>query len=87
MKDLYVHTDMYVFDGPWYQNEGGEAKQLKGSMDLTAGAEFNIVKNIKLWAQFNNILGKEYQRWNQYPVYGFNFMGGVVFSFAQNNSK
>lgn len=87
MKDLYVHTDMYVFDGPWYQNESGDAKQLKGSMDLTAGAEFNIVKNIKLWAQFNNILGKEYQRWNQYPVYGFNFMGGVVFSFAQNNSK
>jgi hypothetical protein len=87
LKDLYVHTDMYVFDGPWYQNASGDAKQSKGSMDLTAGAEFNIVKNIKLWAQFNNILGKEYQRWNQYPVYGFNFMGGVVFSFAQNNSK
>jgi len=52
-------------------------------MDLSAGLEFKIINNLKLWAQFNNMLNKEYQRWNQYPVYGFNFLGGVVFSFAQ----
>jgi hypothetical protein len=87
LKDLFVTTDLYAFDGPWYQNDNGDAKQLKGSVDLSAGAEFKILENIKLWAQFNNVFNKEYQRWNQYPVYGFNFLGGVVFSFAQKTTK
>ena len=29
----------------------------------------------------NNIFDDKYQRWNQYQVYGFNLLGGVVFSF------
>ena len=56
---------------------------LNGAVDLNAGLEFQITKNINLWTQFNNIFNKEYQRWNQYPVYGFNFVGGIVFSFDQ----
>jgi hypothetical protein len=83
LKDLYVNSELYAFDGPWYTTKTGRGN-LQGAMDLSAGLEFKIVNNIKLWAQFNNLLNKEYQRWNQYPVYGFNFLGGVVFSFAQN---
>jgi hypothetical protein len=82
LKDLYVNANLFAFDGPWSLTKNGR-KNLQGAMDLSAGLEFKIVDNIKLWAQFNNILNKEYQRWNQYPTYGFNFMGGVVFSFAQ----
>lgn len=84
MKDLYVKGDIYAFNGTWYRTKESSGK-LPGAADLGAGAEFNITKNVKLWAQFNNILNKEYQRWNQYPVYGFNLMGGVIYSFAQNN--
>lgn len=84
LKDLYVNSEFYAFRGPWYQQKGGKSNNLGGAVDLSAGLEFKIVDNIKLWAQFNNILSNEYQRWNQYPVYGFNFLGGVVFSFAQN---
>ncbi|MES2881214.1 MAG: hypothetical protein V4676_03630, partial [Bacteroidota bacterium] len=83
LKDLYVNTTLYAFGGPQSKSKSGE-KMLQGAMDLTAGLEFKIVKNVKLWAQFNNIFNSEYQRWNQYPNYGFNFLGGVVFSFAQN---
>ncbi|ANE49901.1 hypothetical protein [Flavisolibacter tropicus] len=85
LKDLYLKTDLYAFDGSWYMVKDG-SKRLQGSMDLSAGLEFAIVKNVKLWAQFNNILNREYQRWPQYPVYGFNFLGGVVFSFAKPNN-
>ncbi len=84
LKDLFVHGDLYAFDGPWYLTKGGGRANLQGAIDLSAGLEFKIVKNIKLWAQFNNIFNKQYQRWNQYPVYGFNLLGGVVFSFAQS---
>jgi outer membrane receptor protein involved in Fe transport len=81
---LYVTTDLYTFDGPQYLTKGGGRGNLPSAMDLSAGLEFRIIKNLKLWAQFNNLFNSEYQRWNQYPVYGFNFLGGVVFSFAQS---
>jgi len=84
LKDLYVNSELYMFDGPWYGTKNNGRGNLQGAVDLSAGLEFKIVNNIKLWAQFNNLLNKEYQRWNQYPVYGFNFLGGVVFSFTQN---
>ncbi|HWJ29497.1 MAG TPA: hypothetical protein VNS32_23360, partial [Flavisolibacter sp.] len=82
IKDLYVNSIFYVFDGPWALTKNG-SHNMPVASDLSAGIEFKIVNNIKLWAQFNNIFNKEYQRWNQYPVYGFNLLGGVVFSFGQ----
>jgi hypothetical protein len=84
LKDLYVKSDFLAFGGAPYQTKADEGKT-KGAMDVSAGLEFQVVKNVKLWAQFNNILNREYERWKQYPVYGFNFLGGVVFSFAKQN--
>ena len=84
LKDLYVTTDLYAFDGPQYLRKDGSRGNLSSAMDLSAGLEFKIIDNLKLWAQFNNMFNNQYQRWNQYPVYGFNFLGGVVFSFAQS---
>ena len=85
VKDLYVNSELYIFDGPLYQQKGGGRGNLGSAADLSAGLEFKVYKNIKLWGQFNNITSSQYQRWNQYPVYGFNFLAGVVFSFAQKN--
>ncbi len=83
IKDLWLKGDVFGWGGPKYKKSDDSDGRLKGAFDLNAGLEFKITKNINLWAQFNNITNKEYQRWNQYPVYGFNFVGGVVFSFAQ----
>jgi hypothetical protein len=87
LKDLYVNTSLYIFDGPWSLTKQGKTNNLPMASDLSAGLEFKVYKNIKLWMQFNNIFNKEYQRWNQYPVYGFNFLGGIVFSFAQKSQS
>lgn len=83
IKDLWLKTDLFTWNGPKYKKKDGSVGDLAGATDLSAGLEFKITKNINLWTQFNNIFNKEYQRWNQYPVYGFNFVGGVVFSFDQ----
>jgi hypothetical protein len=85
IKDLWLKTDLYAWSGAHYMKKNGSSGKLPGATDLNAGLEFKITKNINLWTQFNNIFNKEYQRWNQYPVYGFNFVGGVVFSFDQKN--
>ncbi len=81
LKDLWLKSDLFVWEGSQYMTQSGGSAQLKGSIDLNAGIEFRITKNINLWTQFNNIFNKTYQRWNQYPSYGFNFLGGVIFAF------
>lgn len=85
IKDLWLKTDLFAWSGPKYLKKNGGVGDLGSAFDLNAGLEFKITKNINLWTQFNNIFNKEYQRWNQYPVYGFNFVGGIIFSFAQKN--
>lgn len=85
IKDLWVKGDLYAWGGPKFMKNDGSVGELSGAFDLNAGLEFRITKYLNLWTQFNNILNKQYQRWNQYPVYGFNFTGGVVFSFNQKN--
>ena len=85
IKDLWLKTDLFAWSGPRYLRANGSDGKLSGAFDLNAGLEFRVTKNINVWTQFNNILNKEYQRWNQYRVYGFNFVGGIVFSFDQKN--
>jgi len=85
IKDLWLKTDLFAWSGSQYLKKDNTPAKLDGAFDLNAGLEFKITKNINLWTQFNNLFNKEYQRWNQYPVYGFNFVGGVVFSFDQKN--
>ncbi len=85
IKDLWLKGDLFAWSGPHYMKKDGSPGKLDGATDLNAGLEFKITKSLNLWAQFNNIFNKEYQRWNQYPVYGFNFTGGIVFSFDQKN--
>jgi hypothetical protein len=83
IKDLWLKGDLFAWSGSRYLQKDGTDDKLGGAFDLNAGLEFKITKNLNLWAQFNNIFNREYQRWNQYPVYGFNFVGGIIFSFAQ----
>jgi hypothetical protein len=85
IKDLWLKGDLFAWSGPRYLQKDGSIGKMDGALDLNAGLEFRITKNINLWTQFNNIFNKEYQRWNQYRVYGFNFVGGIIFSFDQKN--
>ncbi len=85
IKDLWLKADLFAWTGPKYLKKDGSSGRLDGAADLNAGLEFKITKSLNLYTQFNNIFNKTYQRWNQYPVYGFNFTGGIVFSFAQKN--
>ncbi len=81
LKDLWLKSDLFIWEGSQLMRQNGSSAQLKGSIDLNAGMEFRIAKNFNLWSQFNNIFNNTYQRWNQFPSYGFNFLAGVIFAF------
>ncbi len=79
-KDFYVTADLFYFEGNWYKTKTSTDKT-KVALDLNAGLEFRVAKNVMLWLQFNNLLNSKYQRWQQYPVLGFQALGGVKLNF------
>jgi hypothetical protein len=80
--DLQIKADLFYRSGPLYRDAFSlSAKRLSPAMDMNLGFEFGIMPKLNLWLQMNNLFNNTYQRWNQYPVFGFNVMGGVVYSF------
>jgi outer membrane cobalamin receptor len=63
-------------------NEGlKEAVKMKTAIDIGFGAEYRINKMISAFADINNILNQNYQRWYEYPVQGILVMAGVKLTF------
>lgn len=87
INDLYFKTDFVGWDGPSYRNINGDARKGDKAYDMSAGLEFSVTKSIDLWLQMNNVFNNRYERWNQYQVYGFNVLGGVIFRFAQKKQN
>ena len=79
-KRLLIKGDIYIFGGA-NSNADQVAVSLKGGTDLSAGLEFKINKQFSVWLDANNILDDRYERWRNYPVYGINFLGGIIVNF------
>jgi hypothetical protein len=80
-KQVLIKGDLSAFSGAKALLKNGAEKTLKGGTDLSAGAEFKINKQFSAWLDFNNLLNSKYERWNNYPVYGFQVIGGILVHF------
>ena len=49
--------------------------------NLYAGADYELMKNLKVYAKINNLLNKEYVRHDAYPAQKMNFLAGVSLQF------
>ncbi|HXL55483.1 MAG TPA: hypothetical protein VN958_04450, partial [Chitinophagaceae bacterium] len=58
------------------------SQKLKPAADVNLGVEFTILPQLNGWVQVNNLFNNKYERWNQYPVLGFNVLAGIVYSFG-----
>jgi hypothetical protein len=63
-----------------YANYTNEVK-LDAFTDINLGIEYRYKKHISAFVNFNNLANNSYQRWYNYPVYGFNLLGGFNFTF------
>ncbi len=81
LKDLQVKADLFYLGGSMFKTGSIPPTRLSPGLDLNIGGEFYVQKNWRIWLQMNNLFNNTYQRWNQYPVFGFNVMAGVVYSF------
>ncbi|MEO7450011.1 MAG: hypothetical protein ABIU63_03280 [Chitinophagaceae bacterium] len=83
-KDFFLKGDLYGYRAAPYRGRVGSSfKDFTGQSgaDVSAGVEFKVTRALNLWLQMNNVFNNKYERWHQYPVYGFNILGGIVFSF------
>ena len=85
MKDLWLRSDIFLWDGAQYKGKNLDNYKGEGGFDWSAGLEFRITRQLNLWVQMNNIFNNRYERWNQYEAYGFNILGGIVYSFGQKH--
>ncbi len=80
-KQVLIKGDLAAFSGGAFLLKDGSDIKLGGGTDLSAGLEFAINKRFSAWLDFNNIFNNKYKRWNNYPVYGLNILGGAIFKF------
>ena len=81
-KKLFVTADFYMLKGIKAKNfQSGEVTKLPVISDLNFKIDYLLTKNFSAFVSINNVLGKQYQRYQYYPQQGLNFIGGLSFSF------
>jgi hypothetical protein len=81
LEQLHLGVNGDFWDGLYARNADGSTHKMPAFLDLSANAEYNFIPRLSAFIQLNNILGTQYQRWNQYDSYGFNIIGGIRFKF------
>ncbi|MFT4758184.1 MAG: hypothetical protein ACI9XO_002441 [Paraglaciecola sp.] len=82
MEDkLRLKASVFVENGVPIPSTTTEKESLNSLFDLSLGAEYWLVDNFGLFAEVNNILDNERQRWQYYPTYGINFLIGATARF------
>ncbi|NJN41206.1 MAG: hypothetical protein HC811_02150 [Flammeovirgaceae bacterium] len=59
----------------------GQIVELKEALDLNVRVDYFVSKQFSLFIRMNNILSTEYPVYINYPVRGFQAMGGVSWVF------
>jgi hypothetical protein len=81
-KKLFITADLYVLSGIKAKNfQSGKVSKLPAISDLNFKIDYLLTRNFSAFIAINNLLGKEYQRYQYYPQQGINFIGGLSFSF------
>lgn len=81
LKDLKLSTDIIAVGSRYAKVYNDDPVKLKGIFDLNLGALYSYSNSISVFCDINNVLNKNYQYWNHYPVRGINVLAGVSVSF------
>ncbi len=81
-KKLFITSDLYFLKGIKAKNfQSGTVTKLPVVVDLNFKVDYLLTQNFSAFVALNNVLGKQYQRYQYYPQQGLNFIGGLSFSF------
>jgi hypothetical protein len=81
-KKVLVKVDLITQGGMKALSPGdGKVVKIPAAFDLNARLEYLFSQSVSAFLQFNNITSNKYQIYLNYPVRGFQVMGGVTWSF------
>ncbi len=72
---------LFVQNGVNVRDNKGIAQRLDGLFDINIGGEYWFLKNIGAFLDINNLLNIKRERWQYYPNYGMNILGGITARF------
>jgi len=80
-EKLIISADLNLMDMISFIDEAGTNVLGNSQIDLSLGLDFYVTDNIGLWVRGNNLLDREYLRFNGYPEFGRNLLGGLLLRF------
>jgi hypothetical protein len=75
------YAKVYSKEESDHEENGQFAQKLGFIPDFNLSADYKYNEKINAFLQFNNFVAQRYNRWYNYPVQGFQVMGGVSFKF------
>ena len=82
--ELYTYSSSYgsIYRRP-FAGAAGErvVRPTSTVVDLNLKADYRFSENLSIFALGNNLLGRQYQRFLNYPVKGVNVLAGVSYEF------
>lgn len=83
---FYLGADVFYFGEQIAKNNAvtfaaSEPITLRPILDFNLSVDYHYSEKLGAFLKVNNILSTKHQRWNQYPNYGINLLGGVRYSF------
>ena len=80
-KKLLLNVDFIAQGGVRaYDSETIKTVELKPALDLNFKVDYFVSKQFSVFLKFNNLLSNQYQVYLNYPVRGFQAMGGISWS-------
>jgi hypothetical protein len=81
LSKLRGHLTYFLLSGIKAQTAGGETITLAAVNDLNFGLELSFTERAGIFVELMNIFGSNYQLYNNYPVKGFQVIGGLSYKF------
>jgi len=81
INNLRGHFTYFLLSGIKAQTAAGLTKTLDIVNDFNAGLELTFTERAGIFVEFMNVFGSNYQLYNNYPVKGFQVIGGLSYKF------
>jgi hypothetical protein len=76
-----LKASLFVQNGVPYKVKNADFARLDPLFDVSLGGEYWLGKNIGVFLDINNLLNLKRQRWQNYPNFGLNILGGITAKF------
>lgn len=80
-KKFSAGMDFNIINGLKTLDDSLAISTLKPIIDINIYTNYYLNKHIGFFAELNNAIAQQYKRWNNYPSYGIQFLGGVKITY------